>query len=243
MNASRGKNAYILNFQGNLKEMVKYPRLMTIENFLQNRPGGEFRNFILRQQQFEIDKGHPMSIVATLANKFIEEGKDGLITYGRKSTELIDESIKTKSIKTNSIIPPDKFRQIFDEANPIRNTAAIFLGYTILELERALIEKNFDFDSLLQRCRGAIKDTPLTILDLLPGTPVATELISTGEWNQMIEASKRDSTLAIFFENREFFPDIIKNVFEIPEISSSVAEILPKYKEYANALSGTPNND
>lgn len=204
---------------------------MTIENFFQNPAGEEFKDFMSRKQQLEAEKGRSVSLVALLANEFIKEGKDGLITFQRKSTELTEESTKT-----GSVIPPDKFRQIFEEVNPVRNTAAIFLGYTILELERALIEKSFGFDNLLQRCREVVKDTSPTIFDLLPNTPVATKPITTGEWNQMIEASKKDPTFAIFFENREVLPDIIKDVFEIPAISSSISKILPRYKEYAELL-------
>ena len=162
-------------------------------------------------------RSEDMSLIAVLAVGLVKEASDGL------------RVVITKYDSLRNISQEDRKKMV-------KCVAGIIFGVTVASLERAIVNKQFDFTEWREDCNLALARGGGQLRD----TKVVGEIeaLSEDRWRNMVSLAKQDRTFAIFFEekHRNLMPQASNILFDMETVSVIRREIIPIYKERAKFL-------
>jgi len=197
---------------------------MSIENFCSQYPADpDIREIVGKKMTGRSDK----SLVVLLAVNLAREGRDG----GKK---LID---KLNSSNTAFEMDIADFQRLpaEDRKNMFANFAAFVFGNSVLSLERALVNREYDHKDFCNRYNLEASSFHLSKVEV--GIEEREEL-SYEKLSTMHSLVRQDKTFAIFFkEGIQAMPNILRRFLETGGIIPVIQEdILPIYESRAKFL-------
>lgn len=163
---------------------------MSIEAFFSEyKPGPEIVDHLLAYTAVKESSGHPISLVAALADKYLQHGRAGLIAcYSQNVHRSRAENFQDPN--TRKII--------------IMNNLAVIVGLTIPMIEATVATEILDPAFLVSRytSQGSMRMAGIGEFKS-PGFTRRNVNYET-EWKPMVEALRQDSSYGLFFETRGF---------------------------------------
>lgn len=185
---------------------------MSIENFFANNPAdSEFT------QAVSWERSNGASPVGFMANILTKEGRNGLRPLGN--------AVSSGDIESAEILYKHYFA----------NSAAIFLGVSLLSIEDILREGQFDQETFNARTKMA--HTGTYISPELFTNPIC-EAISSANYKTFVQTATEDKTFASFFR-REFIslPESLQEILERHRLIMPIRDyLLPRYEERIKLL-------
>lgn len=194
---------------------------MSIERFLSTYSAGKGLDKLVRKSQAnEAESGHPKSLVAALAAKFVQEGSGGL--------RALSKEIGLSTAPRVEDLLPYRKRILMD-------TGGILLGNAIITFEETLVERYLDVGLFCRRCNESIMQTFLPRFE--PPLP-SSENLTTEQWQQALQLAKEDKTLAVFLHQENQLTNFLAEIdaLDMPILSYIRSHILPNYKKLADFL-------
>lgn len=194
-------------------------------------------------KEFPADKDLSLFMEATKAVLGAE--KEGMAPLRERSkiAVLAQEYIRAGQMGLKEILKNYNSRRrppLHIELRTQIETAAVFLGGTILEIEAGLQTEVMDMFGLVNNVNSALTATPLQQGCRIPED--STIILTTGEWRQMVSCLKEDPTFSLFFTKPGFLPAALWSYLEKEKVYGDSflncikRDLLTDYKNRANLL-------
>lgn len=198
---------------------------MSLEAFCQAYPPNpELKTLLERVNQGRSGR----SLVGFLAEALAKAGGDGL----RLLTKRLDQDEVT-------IVPDQEIINSFPQTERVaigKHQAAVIFGVSIISIEDALINEEFDFRAWCSLYNLVLEGTPFMKVEY-QGSPI--QRLERPQLKKMFSYASQDKTLAIFFgEGMFILPSTLTDILNRPPQRLNVinSEIMPLYHPRAMFL-------
>ncbi len=170
------------------------------------------------------------SLVGVLAEKIADAGRDGLRAFAYQQ-ERGGVGIIFRSPEAGQ------------DVNIPQDLTAIVLGASVVAVEQMLGNREYFHNRFIEQINDRLTGTRFGKF-AVPEQHVKWRRIGRGDWEQMVEAARRDPTLSTFFyeQNRHILPEKMQEFlkYDVMKTGKSFFEymesMLPWYSALANAL-------